>query len=301
MDLEEMIAELRSLAESWKISLIALNKSPQTLSSYTRAVADYLAWCEKAGITDPVTKLSVQKFTAHTLQNGSEPTTARLRHYAIKSFFKWLLIEGETTADPFLGLSPPRMNSKVVPSLSEDQIAAIIGSCRGGKFVDRRDEAVFRFMVETGARAGEVVNMGLADIDVVAMKAIIVKGKGGKGRVVPFSSATAAAVDRYLRARRKIVATGHDRLWVTARKGTPVQYQTLVETMKKRSESVGVPGFHLHRTRHTAATRWLRQGGSEGGLMAIAGWSSRAMIDRYAGASAAERAVEESKGLNLGF
>jgi integrase/recombinase XerD len=52
--------------------------------------------------------------------------------------------------------------------------------------------------------------------------------------------------------------------------------------------------------RHTAATRWLRAGGSEGGLMAVAGWSNRAMIDRYTGASAAERAAEEARGLGLG-
>ena len=294
-------AELGELAQSWKISLLALNKSPQTVSSYTRAVADYLAWCQQAGITDPVAKRSVQQFTAHTLEKGSQPTTARLRHYAIKSFFKWLLDEGETTAEPFLGLSPPRMNSKVVPTLSESQIAAMLGTCRGGSFVDRRDEAMFRFMVETGVRAGEVVAMALHDIDVVAMKAIIHKGKGMKGRVVPFSSSTAAAVDRYLRARRKIAAADHFRLWVVARKGTPIQYATMVETMNRRAERAGVEGFHLHRTRHTAATRWLMHGGSEGGLMAIAGWSSRTMIDRYTGASATERAIEEAKGLNLGL
>ena len=52
--------------------------------------------------------------------------------------------------------------------------------------------------------------------------------------------------------------------------------------------------------RHTAATRWLRAGGSEGGLMAIAGWSTRDMIDRYTGASASERAADEARGLGLG-
>ncbi|MDT5257757.1 MAG: hypothetical protein QOD10_2837 [Mycobacterium sp.] len=52
--------------------------------------------------------------------------------------------------------------------------------------------------------------------------------------------------------------------------------------------------------RHTFATRWKRAARSDDGLMAIAGWSSRAMIDRYAGAAAAERAAEEAKRLGLG-
>ena len=301
-----MVEELLELVESWRISLAALNKSPQTLSSYTRSVICYLEWCEANGIEDPLLKLSIQKFHAATLAAGTEPNTARLRHYALKSFVKWLREEGETTADPFLGMGPPRKNDKVVPSLSDAQVTSMLGACRRNrtkgrsKFVDQRDEAILRFMVETATRSAELMAMKLDDINVTTMRAVITKGKGGKGRVVPFSASTATSLDRYLRARRKIVKPGNDKFWITAW-GTPMQYHTLVATLKARAEEAGVKGFHPHRTRHTAATRWLRQGGSEGGLMAIAGWSSRAMIDRYTGASAAERALDEAKGLDLGF
>jgi site-specific recombinase XerD len=301
-----MVEDLLELVQSWRISLAALNKSPQTLNSYTRSVICYLEWCGANGIEDPLLKLSIQKFHAATLAAGTEPNTARLRHYALKSFVKWLREEGETTADPFLGMGPPQKNDKVVPSLSDDQVTAMLKACkrtrtsRSSKFIDLRDEAILRFMFETATRSAELVGMKVDDLDITAMKAVIVKGKGGKGRVVPFSAPTAAAVDRYLRARRKWAKPGNDKFWITAW-GTPMQYHTLVSTLKARAETAGVKGFHPHRTRHTAATRWLLHGGSEGGLMAIAGWSSRAMIDRYTGASAAERALDEAKGLNLGF
>ena len=66
----------------------------------------------------------------------------------------------------------------------------------------------------------------------------------------------------------------------------------------------GIEGFHPHVLRHTAAQRWLSADGSadgsEGGLMAVAGWSRRDMLDRYTRATAAERAAEESRRLNLG-
>jgi hypothetical protein len=52
--------------------------------------------------------------------------------------------------------------------------------------------------------------------------------------------------------------------------------------------------------RHTACHRWLAAGGSEGGLMAVAGWARRDMLDRYAAATASERAAAEAKGLDLG-
>ena len=62
----------------------------------------------------------------------------------------------------------------------------------------------------------------------------------------------------------------------------------------------GLKGFHPHVLRHTAASRWLSAGGTEGGLMAIAGWSSRDMLDRYARATASERAAAEARTLGLG-
>lgn len=59
-------------------------------------------------------------------------------------------------------------------------------------------------------------------------------------------------------------------------------------------------GFHPHVLRHTAASRWLAAGGTEGGLMAVAGWSRRDMIDRYTKATAEQRAADEARGLRLG-
>jgi integrase len=67
-----------------------------------------------------------------------------------------------------------------------------------------------------------------------------------------------------------------------------------------RATLADVPGFHPHRLRHTAAHRWLAAGGSEGGLMAMAGWTRPDMLMRYTKAQASVRAAEEAKSLNLG-
>jgi len=67
-----------------------------------------------------------------------------------------------------------------------------------------------------------------------------------------------------------------------------------------RARLAGVDGFHPHKLRHTAAHRWLSDGGSEGGLMAVAGWTRPDMLMRYSKAQASARAAEEARGLNLG-
>jgi hypothetical protein len=61
-----------------------------------------------------------------------------------------------------------------------------------------------------------------------------------------------------------------------------------------------VKGFRPHWLRHTAAHRWLAAGGSESGLMAIAGWTRTDMLIRYTRACAGERAAAEARRLDLG-
>jgi integrase len=129
--------------------------------------------------------------------------------------------------------------------------------------------------------------------------AVIRCGKGGRGRVVPFGPQTGVAIDRYLRARRTHSLTDTTALWLGDR-GKTFSYSAMQRSLGYRARVAGIDRFHPHLLRHTAATRWLAAGGSEGGLMAVAGWRSRKMLDRYVAATAAERAAAEAGGLNLG-
>ena len=86
--------------------------------------------------------------------------------------------------------------------LTEDQLRALVKACDGPDLRDRRDEAVVRLMAETGMRAGEVIGMTSADVDLPRGLAVVRRGKGGKGRTVPFGPQTGRALDRYMRLRR---------------------------------------------------------------------------------------------------
>jgi integrase/recombinase XerD len=77
-------------------------------------------------------------------------------------------------------------------------------------------------------------------------------------------------------------------------------YDALHKALGERATAAGITGFHPHLMRHTAAHRWLAAGGSEGGLMAVAGWTRPDMLMRYTRARASSRTATEARGLNLG-
>jgi site-specific recombinase XerD len=291
--------DLPDLLESFTLHLRGERKSPQTVKIYGDGVRAFLRWCERAGVAPALDRPTVDKFTAALLDGGAEAATARSRQLAVRRFSAWLAAEGEIGADELAHMSPPKLDAKAVTPLSDDQLRALIAACKGPDLRDKRDEALVRFMAETGARAGEVLALAVADVDLRAGTAVIRKGKGGKARRVPFGPRTGSAIDRYIRARRRHRLASTPPLWLGAG-GKQFAYYGLRETLRYRAERAGIAGIHPHMLRHTAADRWLTAGGSEGGLMAVAGWTRPDMLARYTKARAEQRAADEARGLNLG-
>jgi site-specific recombinase XerD len=291
--------DLAALLPSWELALRSERKSPQTIKSYGDGVRGFVRWCEQHGHFPALDRELVKGYVADLLEAGAEPSTARARQLGVRRFSAWLEEEGEVDTDPLLGLKSPKLDTKVTESLTEAELRRLIKACGGKEFRDRRDEAVVRLMAETGMRAGELTGLTVADVDLNRGLVTVRRGKGGKGRVAPFGDQTARAIDRYLRARRSHRLAETDTLWLGDR-GKNLEYYGLHSALKYRAQLAGLTGFHPHLLRHTAASRWLAAGGSEGGLMAVAGWSTRDMIDRYTRATAADRAAAEARRLNLG-
>lgn len=291
--------DLAELLPSWELSLRAERKSPSTVKSYAHGVRALLDWCQANDAPAVLNKPTVNAFTASLLEAGREPATVRARQLGIRRFSAWLVDEHEIPEDQLIGLKSPKLDSKVIEPLTEDQLRALLKACQGTELRERRDEAIVRFMLETGTRAGECIALEVPDVDLMAGTAIVRRGKGGKGRVVPFGPQTARAIDRYKRVRSKHRLASSPALWLGDR-GKEFSYDALHKALGERARAAGISGFHPHLLRHTAAHRWLAAGGSEGGLMAVAGWSQPDMLMRYTRARASERAAAEARELNLG-
>lgn len=293
---------LPDLLGSWELHLRAERKSPQTVKTYGDGVRAFIRWCEDNDHTPAIDRTLLKLFVVSLLDGGSKPATAQSRHLAMRRFSAWLTEEGEQDTDPLLGVKAPKLDQPVTEPLSAEEIKALLKACKGADMRDLRDAAIVTLMYTTGARAGEVVGLQLEDVHARAQTPYVVirRGKGGKGRTVPLAPEAALSMDRYLRRGRQghRLAPSPD-LWLGDR-GKAFSYDALHKTLKWRAELAGIEGFHPHRLRHTFAHRWLAKGGSEGGLMAVAGWSRPDMLLRYSRARASERAAEEAQRLDLG-
>jgi site-specific recombinase XerD len=294
--------ELAEHRESWVTHLMAERKSSHTIRTYTAGLDGYARWCDREGRAVELSRPAVEAFTAALLGAGAEAATALSRQRGVRRFSAWMADEGRAERDELAGMKPPKLDDKVPAELTGDQVRALLATCgtgSGREFHDIRDEAIIRLMTESMVRAGELLSMTMDPpvVDIRAGSALVRRGKGGRGRVVPFGPQTGRALDRYQHARRRHPLAASPPYWL-ARQRKVLAYYGLYTMLRRRGETAGVT-VHPHMLRSTGAIRWRAAGGSVPGLLTVAGWTSLEMAQRYVRAAENRLAVDEAHKLGL--
>ncbi len=213
-------------------------------------------------------------------------------------------------------MRPPIVGEQLPPMLSDDQIRALFNVCAEDRtLAGRRDEAIIRVLLDSGARRSEIAalrwtpdNPDTNDVN-LDDRLLRVVGKGRRERLVVIGREAVKALDRYLRYRNggtrygKSLPPHHSahlpNLWLGP-KGAFTD-SGIGQMIHDRGRTAGLGDHvHPHMFRRTYAHKMLVGGMTETDLMTLAGWRSRTMVSRYAASAATERATEVGKRMSPG-
>jgi integrase/recombinase XerD len=246
-----------------------------TLSSYRRDLRRYAEHLGAGGIDDlaSVTETDVSDFLV-SLRRGDPDTkttplsavSAARAVVAVRGLHRFSASEGLTEIDVARAVKPPTPSRRLPKSLTIDEVLSLLEGAGGDSDADGpltlRNRALLELLYSTGARISEAVGLDVDDIDTHA-RSVLLRGKGGKQRLVPIGRPAVTALDAYLVRGRPDLARrgrGTPAIFLNARGGR-LSRQSAWQVLQDAAERAGVTAaVSPHVLRHSFATHLLDGG-----------------------------------------
>ena len=235
-----------------------------TLRAYRTDLARYLGHLAARRVDDlgVVRAADVAAFVPALRDGGLAASSAARALAAVRGLHRFAVRDGLVPDDVARDVTPPALPSRLPRALSVDEVEQLLAGCIGDGPGSLRDRALLELLYSTGARISEAVGLDLDDLDTGA-RTVLLRGKGGKQRVVPVGRPALAAVDAYLVRARPALATrgrGSPALLLNAR-GARLSRQSAWHALRAAAEAAGLTtDVSPHTLRHCFATHLLAGG-----------------------------------------
>ena len=211
------------------------------------------------------------------------------------AFSSWLFAEGYTETNRLQPLKPPKIQAKVIPVLSDDEMRRLLGMFNTEDPFGVRSLAIFWTFLDCGVRASELCELKMADVH-LREGFLKVLGKGNKERLVPFGAGAQAALTRWRdQARPLFEPKDGEHLFLNAN-GMRLGLHALEEIVKRAGVRAGIPRITCHLLRHSFATTYLvREVGDSLRLQQILGHTSLEMVRHYVAMADVQQSLVERR------
>lgn len=269
------------------------NAARNTLLAYGRDLTDFALWLDRHGHTlQEARRDEIEGYLIFCEAQGLTPATRARRLSAVRQLYRFAFDEGWRAENPALRLHGPRQPAALPSTLTEDEVAALLAAAAGlgqDEGARLRNRCLFEMLYAAGLRVSE-----LAELPVAAVRGdprmILVRGKGGKERMVPLSGPARQALADWLAwrdtaedaARAKGRAPSRH-LFPDAVAAGHVTRQKIHTLVKQAALAAGLDPARVtpHTLRHAFATHLLAGGADLRVIQTLLGHADLATTEIY--------------------
>ncbi|KPK45682.1 MAG: hypothetical protein AMJ77_07045 [Dehalococcoidia bacterium SM23_28_2] len=267
------------------------NLSPYTLRNYENDLRSFFCYAQEAGrdIRD-VDRYLLRGYLAVLRERRLAPGSIVRRVSSIRSFYRFLVLQGRIEHDPLAGVRAPKKGRRLPSFLSPKQVLAILGSVEGDSPKALRDRAILELLYAAGLRLSELVALDASDVDIGERQARVL-GKGNKERIAVMGRAAADALRRYLRdGRPALVRRPQERALFLNNQGGRLSARAVQIMVRRCALKAGLDErVFPHLLRHTFATHMLDGGADLRVVQELLGHESVGSTQIYTHVSEAEK------------
>ncbi len=239
--------------------------APNTLESYRRDLDHFAAFLAARGLTpEAAVAEDLRAFLAAQNRAGMAPRTTARRLSVLRQFHRFLFREGICSLDPSAAIESPRQGRSLPKVLSEQEVDDLLAGLRDDRGPEGlRLTARVELLYATGLRVSELVGLPLGAV-ARDPRVLVVRGKGGRERMVPLSEAARQALRDYLAVRGRFVPSGGPSKWLFPSRGASghLTRHRLGQLLKGLAIAAGMAPEKVspHVLRHAFASHLLDHG-----------------------------------------
>ena len=252
--------------------------SPHTLAAARRDLDKLIAHAENTPL-DTLTVDDIRRAIVKLRAAGLSPSSVARHLSSWRGFYAFACRRLGFTANPCLGLRPPKAARRLPEVLSPDACAQLLDRPPEDA-LEIRDRALFELLYSSGLRLAEVVGLDLADVDFSSGEARVT-GKGRKTRIVPVGTQALAALTNWLPVRQAQAKTGETALFINQR-GSRISPRGVQLRLERWAIRAWLPQqVHPHLLRHAFATHVLQSSGDLRAVQELLGHASISTTQVY--------------------
>ena len=254
--------------------------SEHTIKSYTTDLKQFTSFLSSEfQIIDEINEISFQiirTWIASLLEKGINPRSVNRKISTLKTYFKFLIREGELVENPMMKVVAPKSKKRLPVFIEEDQIASLLNEVQFEKgFVGQRNKLIIELFYVTGIRLSELINIKISDVD-FNNQSIKVLGKRNKERIIPLSSNVVNDLNIFIENNQK------NKYLFTNLEGEKLYNKLVYRLVNKYiGEISSVNKKSPHILRHTFATHMLNNGADINAIKELLGHANLSATQVY--------------------